>query len=258
MKVVILCGGRGTRLHEETEYRPKPMVPIGDYPILLHIMQRYARYGFKKFVLCLGYKGDMIKNYFRNFQWCSRDITFQLGSPQSAKFHGKVEGLDWEITLADTGQDTMTAYRIRQIERYLDKGEDFMLTYGDGLGSVDIKSLVDFHRKSGKICTLTAVHPPGRFGEIQVNSTNDVSSFNEKPQVEGPFINGGFMVCKPELFEYLPNDPSVMFEQEPIRRLVLEGQLAAYKHNGFWQPMDTYAEFVLLNKLWSTGHAPWL
>jgi glucose-1-phosphate cytidylyltransferase len=233
MKVVILCGGKGTRLREETEYRPKPMVPIGDLPILWHIMQRYARYGHKDFVLCLGYKGEMIREYFSN---------------------ARKEG--WNVTLADTGLESMTGWRVRSVRPQLG-GEPFFLTYGDGVGNIDIDALLAFHRKSKAVCTLTAVHPPGRFGEVGFGADGRVTSFNEKPQTEAGHINGGFMVCEPGIFDYLPDNPSTMLEEEPLRRLVADGKLAAYKHEGFWHPMDTFHEFMLLNRLWSSGNAPW-
>jgi glucose-1-phosphate cytidylyltransferase len=237
MKVVILCGGKGTRLLAETEYRPKPMVPIGEHPILWHIMHRFARYGHRDFILCLGYKGDQIRNYF--------------SAPPAGS------GGEWNVQLPDTGLESMTGFRVRSI-RPLVGNETFLLTYGDGVGNVDLKKLLSFHRRSGAVCTLTAVHPPGRFGEITFGRRGGVKHFNEKPQTESGYINGGFMACEPALFDYLPDDPSSMLEQEPLRRLVAEGKLSAYRHRGFWQPMDTPQEFALLNQLWTSGHAPWM
>lgn len=257
MKVVILCGGKGTRLREETEYRPKPMVPIGPRPILWHIMKTYAHHGHKDFVLCLGYKGDLIKDYFRNYLWNSSDATLSLGRGGTVQFHDKHDEEDWRVTLADTGENSMTAYRIRQIEKYLGDDPDFLLTYGDGVGDVDVGAAIRQHRGNGAVCTLTAVHPPGRFGELGLAAGDTVQSFNEKPQTEGGFINGGFMVCRREIFRYLPDDPTMMLEQGPLKALAGEGKLGAYKHTGFWQPMDTYQEFSLLNKLWESGNAPW-
>ena len=256
MKVVILCGGKGTRLREETEFRPKPMIPIGDRPILWHIMKIYAAHGFKDFVLCLGYKGDMIKEYFRNYLWNTCDATLTLGRQANVRFHGHHDEEDWTITLADTGQESMTAWRIKSVARYLEADTRFLLTYGDGVGDVPIKAVVAAHEASGKTCTLTAVHPPGRFGELSLHGA-DVDGFNEKPQTEGGYINGGFMVCERRLIDELPDDPGVMLEQGPLQKLALSGRLGAFRHNGFWQPMDTFQEFKLLNLLWDSGKAPW-
>ena len=257
MKVVILCGGKGTRLREETEFRPKPMVPIGNRPILWHIMKTYAHYGHKEFILCLGYKGEMIRDYFRNYLWHTCDTTLMLGRSQAVKFHNNHDEEDWQVTLAETGENSMTAYRIRQIDKYLGMEENFLLTYGDGVGDINIPASIAQHESSGKICTLTAVHPPGRFGELGVKADNTVLSFNEKPQAEGGFINGGFMVCQRKILSYLPDNPHMMLEQDPLKNLTRDGQLATYKHQGFWQPMDTFQEYSLLNKLWDTGRAPW-
>ena len=256
MKTVILCGGKGTRLREETEYRPKPMVPIGNRPILWHIMQRFARYGHQDFVLCLGYKGDQIKDYFRNYQWNTRNVTLDLKRSDAPRFHAADGGEDWRVSLCDTGLDSLTAWRVRAVREQVGN-EPFFLTYGDGVGNIDIDALLKFHRQSGAVVTLTAVHPPGRFGEVSLRADGRVESFNEKPQTETGYINGGFMVCEPALFDYLPDNPAVMLEEEPLRRLTAEGKLAAYRHDGFWQPMDTYQEFTLLNRLWNEGRAPW-
>jgi len=257
MKAVILCGGKGTRLREETEYRPKPMLPIGDRPILWHIMKTYASHGVKDFILCLGYKGDMIKDYFRNYQWMANDVTLSLGRKPAIKFHSHHGEEDWTVTLADTGEETMTGGRISRIEKYLGDDEDFFLTYGDGVGSVDIGASLKRHQQSGKILTLTAVHPPGRFGELGFGENDTVREFNEKPQAEGGWINGGYFVANRKLFPYLKDSDAVMLEQEPIRKIAAEGQLLACRHEGFWQPMDTYQEFLLLNRLWNEGKAPW-
>jgi glucose-1-phosphate cytidylyltransferase len=256
MKTVILCGGKGTRLREETEYRPKPMLPIGNRPILWHIMQRYARYGHKEFVLCLGYKGDLIKDYFRNYRWNSHDVTVSLDRPHEPRFHDPDGAEDWTVSLVDTGLESMTAWRVRAVRSQVGRGA-FFLTYGDGVGDIDLKKLVAYHRKSGALCTLTAVHPPGRFGDVRLRPDGRVESFNEKVQTETGYINGGFMVCEPGLFDYLPDNPATMLEEGPLRRLASEGKLAAYRHEGFWQPMDTYQEFTLLNRLWDSGKAPW-
>lgn len=257
MKVVILCGGKGTRLREETEFRPKPMVPIGNRPILWHIMKTYAHYGHTEFILCLGYKGDMIKDYFRNYLWHTCDTTLKLGREPAVRFHNNHDEEDWNVTLADTGENSMTAYRIRQIEKFLGADEHFLLTYGDGVGDVDIPASIEQHKQSRKVCTLTAVHPPGRFGELGLAPDATVHGFNEKPQAEGGYINGGYMVCSRKLFEYLPDDPGMMLEQAPMREMTAAGVLGAYQHEGFWQPMDTFQEFNLLNRLWDTGKAPW-
>jgi len=257
MKVVILCGGKGTRLREETEFRPKPMLPIGSRPILWHIMKTYASQGHKDFILCLGYKGEMIKDFFRNYQWLTNDVTIGLGRSPSYKFHNHHDEQDWTITLADTGENTLTAGRIQRIERYLGKDQHFFLTYGDGVGNVDVNASLAFHKKHGKILTVTAVHPPGRFGEMGMTGSAAVTEFNEKPQVESGWINGGYFVASRKLFGYLKNYDDIMLEQEPMRKIVTDHQLMAFKHTGFWQPMDTFTEYTLLNRLWNDGKAPW-
>ena len=256
MKVVILCGGKGTRLREETEFRPKPMLPIGNWPILWHIMKIYAAHGHTDFVLCLGYKGDIIKEYFRTYRWHHGDVTVQLGS-DTPTFHQSPAESGWSVTLAETGENSMTAYRLRLVRSFLSPNEPFLLTYGDGVGNIDITKAIAHHRTQNKLCTLTAVHPPGRFGELALEEGKLVTGFNEKPQTEGGLINGGFMVCEPGIFDYLPNDPTVMLEQEPMKNLTRDRQLGAFIHEGFWQPMDTMHEFGLLNGLWDSGKAPW-
>ena len=257
MKVIILCGGKGTRLREETEFRPKPMVPIGNRPILWHIMKTYAHYGHKEFVLCLGYKGESIKEYFRNYLWNTCDSTLSLGRNPSLEFHDAHGEEDWRVTLADTGEESMTAYRVKLIQRYIPPGEAFLLTYGDGLATIDINASIEAHKASGKICTLSAVHPAGRFGALRIEDDGRIHTFNEKPQFEDAHVNGGYMICDYGIFRYLPDDPSVMLERKPMEDLARDGQLNAYKHDGFWQPMDTYQEAVYLNKLWSSGQVPW-
>jgi glucose-1-phosphate cytidylyltransferase len=257
MKVVILCGGKGTRLREETEYRPKPMVPIGGKPILWHIMKTYAHYGHKEFILCLGYKGDMIKDYFRNYLWNTCDVTLTLGQSQSVHFHDRHSEEDWSVTLADTGEESMTGFRVRQIKRYIPEGHSFLLTYGDGLATIDINKSIASHKESGKACTISAVHPSGRFGTLQLDEQDQIHDFNEKPQFEKSYVNGGYMVCNYRLFDYLPDDPSVMMEREPMTALARDGQLNAFKHEGFWRPMDTYQEAQYLNSLWDSGRAQW-
>ena len=257
MKVVILCGGKGTRLREETEYRPKPMVPIGGYPILWHIMKTYAHYGHNEFILCLGYKGEVIKEYFRNYLWNNCDTTFKLDNTTPIKFHDTHDEQDWTVTLADTGENSMTAFRIKQIQRYILPGESFLLTYGDGLATIDIHRTIVEHNKIGKVCSISAVHPAGRFGSLKIKKDGRIDTFNEKPQIEEAYVNGGYMVCSYKMFDYLPADPQVMLERIPMDRLVADEQLHAIKHEGFWQPMDTYQEAEYLNKLWSEGSAPW-
>lgn len=257
MKVVILCGGRGTRLREETEYRPKPMVPIGNRPIIWHIMKTYAHYGYQDFILCLGYKGDMIKEYFRNYLWNTSDVTLSLGRNLAAKFHDRHDEEDWRVTLADTGEETMTACRVKRIQRYIPKGQPFMLTYGDGVATIDIKKLVAAHKRAGKVCTLSAVHPAGRFGQLKIEADGRIQTFLEKPQFEDAQVNGGYMVCEHRMFDYLPDDAGMMLERQPMERLAADHQLNAYHHEGFWQPMDTYQEMQHLDTLWRDGKAPW-
>jgi glucose-1-phosphate cytidylyltransferase len=258
MKVVILCGGKGTRLREETEFRPKPMLPIGNRPILWHIMKTYAAHGHKEFILCLGYKGEMIRDYFRNYLWTAGDVTVSLGRSPAVTYHNRHDEEDWVVTLADTGEDTLTAGRIRRIRRHIGDDTDFLLTYGDGVGNVDINASVAFHRTHGRTLTVTAVHPPGRFGEMSLSDGGSVREFNEKPQVETGWINGGYFVASTRLFDYFDDQADrMMLEQEPMRRVTADQQLMAFRHTGFWQPMDTFTEYALLNRLWSGGQAPW-
>jgi glucose-1-phosphate cytidylyltransferase len=255
MKVVILCGGKGTRLREETEYRPKPMVTIGNRPILWHIMKTYAAHGHTEFILCLGYKGEVIKDWFRNFHWMVSDVTMRIGRPE-VEFYTETEESGWTVTLADTGQDTMTGARIHRIEKYLGDDREFLLTYGDGVGDVDVTRSIAYHRAGGRCLTLTGVRPPGRWGELQV-SGGQVTNFYEKPQTSSGRINGGYFVANRELFNYLSDEPDLVFEQQPLGALSRDGQLGCYEHDGFWQPMDTYQEFMLLNRLWDEGRAAW-
>lgn len=257
MKVVILCGGKGTRLREETEFRPKPMLPIGEQPILWHIMKIYASHGFKDFILCLGYKGEVIRDYFRNYLWNTSDVTLQLGGGSPPEFHHVPEENHWRVTLAETGAETLTAGRINKIRSYLGDDEDFLLTYGDGVGDVDITACLAEHRRSGKILTMTTVHPPGRFGEVSLTGAGGVTSFNEKPQTEEGWINGGFFCASTRLFDGLADFGDVLLEKEPMQKLAQDGELHAYRHTGFWQPMDTFQEYTRLNALWSGGEAPW-
>lgn len=256
MKVVILCGGLGTRLREETEFRPKPMAPVGPRPILWHIMKYYACFGHTDFLLCLGYKGDMIKDWFRNYLWHTGDVTLSLGREPAVRFHDRHDEEHWTVTLADTGEDSLTGRRIRRIRRHLAPDEPFLLTYGDGLSDVDLDALVAEHRRAGRAVTITAVHPAGRFGALSLDEDGRIHTFQEKPQVEAAYVNGGYMVCEPRVFDYLP-EANVAFEREPIARLVADGQLHSYKHEGWWQPMDTWQEMQYLNRLWGEGRAPW-
>jgi glucose-1-phosphate cytidylyltransferase len=255
--VMILCGGLGSRLHEETEFRPKPMLEIGEKPILWHIMKLYAHYGFKEFILCLGYKGNAIKNFFLNYRAYQSDFTVHLGNSGSYQFHPTTEQEDWQVTLVETGQTTQTGGRVAQAGRYI-KSDDFCLTYGDGLGNIDLKQLLQFHRQHGKIGTVTGVRPPGRFGELEINGSGQAAEFKEKPQVAGGIINGGFFVFKRNfLDQYLKDETDLVLEQAPLQTLAKEGELMVHPHEGFWQPMDTYREYKLLNNLWAQGEAPW-
>ena len=254
MKVVILCGGLGTRLREETEFRPKPMVPVGPRPMLWHIMKFYAHYGFKEFVLCLGYKGDVIKDYFHNYQWYSNDVTLRLGASPEIIYHNQHEEEDWRVTLIDTGQTTMTGGRVRRALAHI-PDDEFLLTYGDGLCNVPLPDLIKFHRAQGGLATLTAVRPGGRFGELSLTG-DKVTSFREKPDGEVGYVNGGFFVLNKKIGEYLKGDKDI-FEFDALPRLATAGKLRAFRHDGFWQCMDNPREVEVLNKLWNDGAAPW-
>jgi len=255
MKVVILCGGKGTRLREETEYRPKPMVRIGDKPILWHIMKIYAHYGFKDFIICLGYKGDMIKEYFLNYEAMSNDFTIPLGNYNNIQIHSNHQERDWFVTLADTGEEAQTGARVKRIEKYID-GDLFMLTYGDGVANINIKELLEYHKSHGKIGTMTGVHPSSRFGELVIKD-NKIEVFNEKPQVTEGLINGGFFVFNKKFFKYLKEDDNCYLEKEPLENLAADEELMVYPHDGFWQCVDTYRELELLNNLWKSRNPPW-
>ncbi len=253
--VVILCGGQGTRLREETEYRPKPMIDVGGRPIVWHIMRIYAHYGFKDFVLCLGYKGLVVKEYFLHYRAIANDFTVSLGERKTVEYEdGGQDDVDWNVTLAETGLDAMTGARVKRVAKYV-KGDTFMLTYGDGLADIDIQALLDFHRQSGRLVTVTGIHPPSRFGEMVV-SGDLVSEFSEKPQVSEGVVNGGFFVCERGFFDYLSDDDSCILEREPLLRAAKDGQLAVYTHDGFWQCMDTFREYEMLESMWAKG-APW-
>ena len=257
MKVVILCGGQGTRIRDVANNIPKPMVSIGDFPILWHIMKNYATYGFKEFILCLGYKGHVIKDFFLNYEASINDFTITLGNSNLIDFHNNNDESDWKVTLAETGLDALTGTRIKRIKKYIGSDDVFMLTYGDGLGDVDLGRLIQFHHEHGKIMTVTGVRPPGRFGELECGSDGAVKEFNEKPQATGGRISGGFFVCSSGVFDYIPDDKNLMLEEEPMRHLQRDQQFMAYEHDGFWQCMDTYRDYRLLSRLWDEGNAPW-
>jgi glucose-1-phosphate cytidylyltransferase len=252
MKVVILAGGLGTRLSEETVVKPKPMVEIGGRPIIWHIMKIYGGLGFDDFVVCLGYKGYVVKEFFANYLVHRSDVTIDLRT-NSSLLHGNSTE-PWRVTLIDTGDKTMTGGRILRVKNYLDN-QTFMLTYGDGVADIDIKKLLDFHRSHGKLATVTAVRPPSRFGGMSIED-GLVADFIEKPQIGEGWINGGFFVLEPGVLDYISGDETA-FEREPLERLAREGQLAAYKHDSFWQCMDTLRDVALLNELWESGRCPW-
>lgn len=258
MKVVILCGGYGSRIRDVADNIPKPMMPIGRRPILWHIMKYYASHGFGQFVLCLGYKGQIIRDFFLNYEAHTQDATITLGRGGSVCYHTNHQEVDWQVTLAETGQDALTGARIRQIRRYVDGDDHFMLTYGDGVGDVDLKKLLEFHTKRGKILTVTGVRPPGRFGELAAGADGIVTEFNEKPQATAGRISGGFFVCRKEIFSYLDDREDLVFEQEPMKRLVEDREMCLFEHDGFWQPMDTSREYHVLNSMYAAGNAPWV
>ncbi len=256
MKVVILCGGLGTRIRDQHETLPKPMIPIGGKPILWHIMKYYAHFGFKDFVLCLGYRREAFVDFFLHYRYHNSDLTIELGDPEAVRFHdGEAEPEDWRITLVDTGLRTNTGGRLRRAAKFI-TGSRFMLTYGDGLSTVDLHDLLDFHRQTGKLATVSAVHPSGRFGEIELEDRL-VTSFAEKPQTSAGYINGGFMVFEKEFIQRYLGDSDCILEADTLAQCSRDGQLAAYCHEGFWQCMDTAREHQLLEDLWSSGNAPW-
>ncbi len=257
MKVVILAGGFGTRIRDVAEDIPKPMIPIGPYPILWHLMKGYARFGYKDFVICLGHRGQVIKSFFLDYEAQTRDFTITLGARNEVVYHGGHDEADWKITLAETGLTAMTGARVARIRKYVGN-EEFMLTYGDAVSDIDIERLVAFHRSHGKVLTVTGVRPPGRFGELVGSKSGEVTEFNEKPQATGGRISGGFFVASPKLFDYLDDREDLVFERGPMEQLVKERQLMMYEHDGFWQPMDTSREYQLLNSLYAEGKAPWV
>ena len=255
LDAVILCGGLGTRLREETEFKPKPMVEIGARPILWHIMRRYHRFGVRRFVLCLGYKGDVIRDYFLNYRLREGDVTVKLRSHE-VRIHGEDVAEDWEVVLTDTGDETMTGGRLKRALRHV-RGEHFFATYGDGVADIDLKALLAAHTKGKRLATVTAVHPSSRYGEIDV-AHGAVRTFTEKPQVANGWINGGFFVFARAAFEGVSDDPGVVLETDVLPALAARSQLSAYQHDGFWQCMDTYREMLALNQVWARGNAPWL
>ncbi len=252
MKTVILAGGLGTRLSEETQVKPKPMVEIGGKPILWHIMKIYSRYGLNDFIICAGYRGYLIKEYFANYFMHTSDVTFDM-QQNTMEVHAK-RAEPWRVTVVDTGDGTMTGGRIKRIAPYLD-GAPFCCTYGDGVGDVNLSALIDFHREQKTAITLTGVQPPGRFGSVQLEGDR-VTGFEEKPKGDGAWINGGFFVLEPEIFDYIEGD-TTYWEREPMERLARDGKMAMYRHRGYWQPMDTLRDKLALEALWESGTAPW-
>jgi glucose-1-phosphate cytidylyltransferase len=257
VRAVILCGGQGTRIRDASELLPKPMLPIGGKPIVWHIMKMYAHHGVREFVLCLGYKGWALKEFFLNYKAMTADLTVTLGKHGAVEVLGRHDEEDWRVTLAETGEQTMTGGRLAAVRRYVEGDEPFLLTYGDGVSDLDIGATLAFHRKHGKVATVTAVRPPGRFGEMVIEA-GQVREFNEKPQATEGFINGGFFVFDGRrIWDFIEGGPGTLLEHGPLRGLSRAGQLAAYPHTGFWQPMDTLREYQLLNDLWATDKAPW-
>ncbi len=254
MKVVILAGGRGTRISEETETIPKPMVEIGGKPMLWHIMKIYSYYGFNDFIICLGYRGYLVKEYFSHYFMHTSDITIDLAKNKTTIHNNSSE--PWKITLVDTGFDTMTGGRLKRVEKYVGN-KTFLLTYGDGLADINMKKLVKFHKANKRLATLTAIQNVGRFGVLNIGSGNKVSSFLEKPKGEGGWINGGFFVLESEVFNYINNNDTVVWEKEPLEKLSRRGKLCAYKHTGFWGCMDTLRDKISFERTWQSGAAPW-
>jgi glucose-1-phosphate cytidylyltransferase len=252
MKTVILAGGLGTRISEETHLRPKPMIEIGGYPVLWHIMKIYSAHGIHDFIICLGYKGYVVKEYFSNYFLHMSDVTFDFTDNKMEVHQRNAE--PWRVTLIDTGEQTMTGGRLRRVRQYLDD-EDFCFSYGDGIGNVNITKLIEFHREQETLATVTAVQPPGRFGALDLEQ-NKIIRFEEKPYDDGSWVSGGFFVLSPKVIDYIDGDQTA-WEKGPIENLAKDGQLAAYRHNGFWKPMDTQRDKVYLEELWSSGKAPW-
>ena len=255
VKVVILAGGKGTRIAEESEFKPKPMIKIGGKPIIWHIMKIYAQYGYSDFVICLGYKGEMIKQHFLNYKALNSDFTITLGEHDKINLYGNNSEDHWTVTLADTGLEALTGSRIKKIERYIDS-DIFMLTYGDGVANININELISFHKSHKKIGTLTGVRPHSRFGELLVKE-NQVCNFAEKPNQTEGHISGGFFVFDRRIFDYITEDENCRFEEKPLENLAKDGELMVYTHDGFWQCMDTMRDMTLLNNLWKQNRAPW-
>ena len=253
MKAIILAGGLGTRLSEETDLKPKPMVEIGGKPILWHIMKTYSSHGIHDFIICCGYKGYIIKEYFANYFLHQSDVTFDM-STNSMEVHQK-RAEPWKVTLVDTGESTMTGGRLRRVAEYVKDDNEFLLTYGDGVGDIDITNSIEFHRQHGKLATLTATYPPGRFGALEIEG-QQVRSFQEKPKGDGGMINGGFFVLSPKVIDYIEGD-STLWEQHPLKQLAADGELMSFEHQGFWQPMDTLRDKHHLEELWNKNEAPW-
>ena len=259
MKVVILCGGKGTRLREKTDMIPKPMVSIGGRAILWHIMKIYSSFGFNDFVLALGYKSEVIKQYFLNYRAMGSDFDLDLGKNSGIQYHGDDIVENWKITFADTGEDAMTGSRVARIGQYI-QGDSFLLTYGDGVADIDLNRLVRFHQEHGRIGTVSGVHMPSRFGKLLINTETDlVEKFTEKPLESGTadYINGGFFMFNREFLNYVDQDESCVLEREPLEQLAKDGELAIYRHDGYWQCMDTYRDWLNLERLWQSGDAPW-
>jgi glucose-1-phosphate cytidylyltransferase len=254
MKVVLLAGGYGTRISEETDTRPKPMVEIGGKPILWHIMKIYSHYGFNEFVICLGYKGFFIKEYFANYFLHQSDLTIDL-SDNSRQVHSNASE-NWKITLVDTGLNTMTGSRIKKIQKYIGN-EPFLLTYGDGLSDINIAELVKNHKKSGKKCTVTGIRPQGRFGLMKIGTNNEVVNFAEKKDEDNSLINGGYFVCEPSVFDYIKEGDNAIWEKDPLESLAIDGELNLNYHNRFWKPMDSLKDKMDLNEMWNSGNAEW-
>jgi glucose-1-phosphate cytidylyltransferase len=254
MKAVLLAGGLGTRMREETEFRPKPMVEVGGKPVLWHIMKTLSQQGITEFVICAGYKSEYIKNYFYNYGAANLDFTITLGDRSSIVFHGSHDEFQWKVTVADTGSETMTGGRIARVRHYLDD-EPFLCTYGDGIANVDIAGLQQFHQQSGLVATMTTTQPSSRFGIVDVTHDNQVVSFREKPKLDD-WVNIGYFIFNKEIFDYLDGDSCVL-EDKPLRQLASEGRISTFQHRGFWEPMDTYRESLKLNELWDSGKAPW-
>ncbi len=255
-KVVILCGGLGTRLREETEFRPKPMVEIGGRPMLWHIMKVFAHYGYSEFVLCLGYRGEMVKEYFLNYEAMNNDFSIQLGQKNQIEYHGGHTEDGWRITLVDTGKTSLTGSRLKKVKKFINEGDMFMLTYGDGVADINLNELLKFHKSHNKIGTVTGVHTPSRFGML-VSSGESVIQFSEKSLVSDGYISGGFFVFNHNIFDYIPEGDNCTLEKEPLENLAKDDELSVYHHQGFWQCMDTYRDHEYLQELWKNNEAKW-